>query len=119
MRAREHLRIDQQVSIVVDYMQKEADGYKPLLLICESLDISAGGFKIQVDKPLTPDAIYSIALKISGLSFHLVVQAKWVDDCLSTGACDSSGYCVGFKLLDSDGTDIVAFKQWVADQLSL
>ena len=117
MNDREHLRIDQQVSIVIDFFEKKAHGYEPMLLLCDSLDISAGGFKAQVDKALVEMAIYSIALKVANETFQLVAQVKWVESLKDNKDHDS--YCVGFQLLDSEGTDIIAFKQWFAYQHSL
>ena len=119
MNDRQHLRIDQNVSIVIDYFQKREGTYQPILLLCESLDVSAGGFKVQVNKALKADAIYSIALKVADKTFQLVAQAKWVKSCVEAGAYDANGYWVGFQLLESDGTDIIAFKQWVAEQYRL
>ncbi len=117
MSNREHLRIEQQISIVIDYFVKDNDSntYKPRLLICEGLDVSSGGLKIHVDRELPLQAIYQVALKTQTKEFRLAIQTKWlksIDDKLPE-------YAIGLQILESDETDIVAWKEWVAEQLDI
>ena len=65
MTTREHLRLDQNISIVIDYFIQDPESldYKPNLLMCEGLDVSAGGLKIHLDRELPLSAIYQISLK--------------------------------------------------------
>ena len=107
---RKHLRLNTQVSIFIDYYEKSScDQLRPHLLVTESIDISSGGLKFHVQKPLKNDAIYHIGLQVEENIFQLVVQTQWL-------AAVGDGYMVGMKLLDSDGTDIIRWKRWVAEQ---
>ena len=122
MAKRENLRIDQQISIVIDYFNKcEKTGeYKPVLLMCEGLDVSAGGFKVRLDKPLPLQAIYHVALKASCVEFSLAVQTRWCEPIAIEGSNqESNEFFMGLQILESDDTDIIAWMQWVAEQLDV
>lgn len=115
MNDREHLRVDQQISIVIDYLEKDlTDGsYTPVLLICEGLDVSAGGLKIHLDRTLPLQAIYQVSLKTQCTSYRLAVQTKW----MKTLDADKPEYAIGLQILESADTDIILWKKWLAEQL--
>jgi len=111
MKERQHFRLTQQVSIYIDFFEKKGEQYQPTVLICSSLDVSSGGLKLEIDRALKPQAIYQIGLQIEGLLFNLAIQVRWQE------SSETNTYFVGAEILDSDGTDVVAFKRWVADRL--
>ncbi|MCK5881311.1 MAG: hypothetical protein KAG18_05490 [Sinobacterium sp.] len=115
MSNREDLRINQKISILIDYFIKDTatNNYNPVSLICEGLDVSAGGLKIHVDRELPLQAIYQAVLTTTMDEFCLAVQTKWIQ-CLDASRPE---YSIGLQILASDETDIIRWKKWVAEQL--
>ncbi|NRA42925.1 MAG: PilZ domain-containing protein [Pseudomonadales bacterium] len=111
MDKRKHHRLLKQASIYLDYA--ELDGENALqskILISQCNDISSSGVGFCFSHALPLSAIYQLALHIQGQVFHLVGQVKWMQ------ALDSGDFSIGLELLDSQDTDIVAWKKWLAQQ---
>ena len=84
------------------------------MLLCHSVDLSANGLKVRVSKDLPINAIYAISVETDALEAPLTLagQVRW-----QTEIPGSDDFYYGIELLDSDGTDIVKWKLYVAQQL--
>lgn len=85
------------------------------IIHCNTLDFSANGLQVQMDKPLTAGAIHQMTLELSNsdLRFELTGEVRWVR-LSNTG----SGYVAGIMLFNSEGTEIIDWKLAIADWLS-
>jgi hypothetical protein len=78
-----------------------------LLLECEVLDVSYGGFRVCIEQEVTVDAILSVCAELPSVEepFYLAAQVKWcrLND-------EGEGWLVGFQLLKSSDTDIESWR---------
>ena len=84
------------------------------ILICSSADVSSHGVKAHIDDKLPLDAIYQLCVQLpeNERRIYLAAQVKWMREDLV-----SPGYYVGLEVLDSDGTDLDQWKDYIADLL--
>lgn len=84
------------------------------MLLCHSVDLSANGIKVRIDKNLPINAIYAISVETDALEAPLTLagQVRW-----QSPIDGSNEYFYGIELLDSDDTDISQWKMYVAKQL--
>src|SRR5690606_10109721 len=85
----------------------------PNVVICSTIDMSANGLMICMDEALTPEAIFQLYIESSEppYRFHLVGEVRW------SRPINDGQYRTGFTLYESDGTDINAWKNLVAEML--
>lgn len=115
---RQELRLEQKQTIFIEVKNRYVGEGKSQtrLLICRSVDISANGIRAIIDEPIPVDAIYQLAVEFTDKqqALCLAVQVKW---CQAI-AEQSCSYEVGLMVLDSDDTDVEAWKLHIASQLS-
>lgn len=110
---RMHYRFGGNESFFIEYYN---DGNKtPVkMLLCHSVDLSANGLKVRVNKNLPINAIYAISVETDALEapLSLAGQIRW-----QSPIDDSEEFFYGIELLESDDTDIAKWKLYVAQQL--
>ncbi len=109
---RSEQRLDEQVTIFVERYAAEFDNSRPAsIMICDSIDISANGIQVRMDQPLEIDTILRLCAQFSGgrESLYVVGEVKWQRE-------ENGQYCIGFALFESEETDIIAWKQLIANQ---
>lgn len=113
MAAREYIRLDAPMMAFVELPDLEATviaGMPPPMVVVayDALDVSPSGFKLKSDRPMTANAILQFAVKFEEQVFSLVGQVRWIEE-------DSNQLCFsGIQILEADGTDIVAWKEFTA-----
>ena len=110
---RHESRLEQQETVFIEIQTLYEGQPQSKMLVCHSLDISATGIKVQVDEALHLAAIYQMGVEIADLGLHLylAIQIKW-----QIAAPDGQGFWVGLEVLESDDTDLQAWKMYVASR---
>jgi hypothetical protein len=103
---RSHVRIKLNARVFVEVSARTAEA-EAVLLHCEVLDVSYGGFRVRIDSEVPVDAILPICAELPGVEepFYLAAEVKWC----RANEYGSPGFLAGFKLLNSAQTDI---KSW-------
>lgn len=106
---RQEFRLDNQLTVIIE-LDSTASG-EPTLVITKSLDISANGLRVISTQAVATDIILRCCIRdtMGNLQFLLVTEVKW---CKPQAA--SGDYLLGLSLFDSEGTDIVAWKEYIA-----
>ena len=86
------------------------------IVICRSLDVSANGLRVISDAALPLGSILRCSVQNHDASarFMLVADVKWVQPWQNT-----QEFLVGLALFESEGSDIVPWKQYIAQQCAL
>lgn len=106
---RQEYRLDNQLTVIIE-LDSSAQG-DPTLVITKSLDISANGLRVIATRAVATDIILRCCIRDaeSNRQFLLVTEVKWCQAQAATG-----DYLLGLSLFDSEGTDIVAWKEYIA-----
>ena len=110
---RSEQRLTETVTILLERYAADFDNSRPAsIVICRSLDISANGLQVRVDEPIPLGTILRLCAQFSSgrQSLYVVGEVKWLRE-------EKDAYSVGFALFESEGTDILAWKQAIAGQL--
>ncbi len=109
---RSELRLGKELAIFVEtWSAPDGETEKANIVVSKTIDVSANGLQIVMDKPLVPGSILQVCIEFIGQPprYHLSGEVKWV-----ANAGREKDYLVGFQLLDSEFTDIEAWKQCIA-----
>lgn len=103
-------RLTQTGSIFIEMLSEDISGTDPgKILLCSAVDISQYGLQVAVDEELVMGTILRLAVDLGGSVVHLIGEVKWTRrDSAGKGA-----YRVGFKIIESDGTDIEQWKNLI------
>mgnify|MGYP001544457704 CR=1 FL=1 len=105
---RQEFRLDNQLTVIIE-LDSSSSG-DPTLVVTKSLDISANGLRVMATQAVATDIILRCCIRdLDGRQFLLVTEVKWCRPQATTG-----DYLLGLSLFDSDGTDIVAWKEYIA-----
>lgn len=106
---RQEYRLDNQLTVIIE-LGASANG-DPILVVSKSLDISANGLRVIASEAIATDIILRCCIRdtTSERQFLLVTEVKW---CRPHGS--EGDYLIGLSLFDSDGTDIVSWKEFIA-----
>jgi hypothetical protein len=106
---RQEFRLDNQLTVIIE-LDSSAQG-DPTLVITKSLDISANGLRVIATQAVATDIILRCCIRDTETNrqFLLVTEVKWCQPQAATG-----DYLLGLSLFDSEGTDIVAWKEYIA-----
>lgn len=110
---RSEFRLKENVTIFVEICSAAHDNSSPAnIIICHSLDVSANGILVEMDQAVAVGSILRLCVDIHGTehAIYLVGEAKWVEQ-------QGSSYNVGFELYEAENTDIVDWKQLIAQWL--
>lgn len=100
---RSHVRIKVDSTVFVEVIARTANS-EALLLKCDVVDVSYGGFCVCIKRELTVGAILPICAELPGSEtpFYLAAEVKWC----RTNTDGRSGWLAGFQLFNSSDTDI-------------
>ncbi len=106
---RQEFRLDNQLTVIIE-LDSSAQG-DPTLVITKSLDISANGLRVIATQAVATDIILRCCIRDTenNRQFLLATEVKWCQPQAATG-----DYLLGLSLFDSEGTDIVAWKEYIA-----
>jgi hypothetical protein len=110
---RQEYRLNNQLTVIIE-LDSSADG-DPTLVVSNSLDISANGLRVIAPQAVPTDNILRCCIRdaASDSQFLLVTEVKW---CQPYGA--EGDYLIGLCLFDSEGTDIVMWKEFIAQSVT-
>ena len=105
---RQEYRLDNQLTVIIEL--DSSDTGEPTLVVSKSLDISANGLRAIAHEAVATDIILRCCIRDerNDRQFLLVSEVKW---CRPHSDGD---YLIGLSLFDSDGTDIVKWKEYIA-----
>lgn len=105
---RQEYRLDNQLTVIIE-LDSSASG-EPTLVVSKSLDISANGLRAIAHQAVATDIILRCCIRdeTSDRQFLLVTEVKWCRP------HEDGDYLIGLSLFDSDGTDIVKWKEYIA-----
>ena len=105
---RQEYRLDNQLTVIIEL--DSSDTGEPTLVVSKSLDISANGLRAIAHEIVATDIILRCCIRDekNDRQFLLVSEVKW---CRPHSEGD---YLIGLSLFDSDGTDIVKWKEYIA-----
>ncbi len=105
---RNHLRIKMDTRIFVEAIAA-TDSSEGLLLQCEVVDVSYGGFRVNIESDLTVGAILSVCAELPSVKdpFYMAAEVKWC----KPREDGKSGWLAGFQLLKSRDTDIESWRE--------
>lgn len=102
----------------VVYIELEAaeDGSASKILISRCVDISANGFQVVADEPLVVESIHQVCIQLDRprCRLHMVAEVMWSR--LYKG--EDSEYSIGLRLYESQDTDIIQWKEVIAQRCS-
>lgn len=106
---RQEYRLDNQLTVIIE-LGSSANG-EPILVVSKSLDISANGMRVIANETIDTNIILRCCVRDShsDRQFLLVTEVKWCRPHEGNG-----DYLIGLSLFDSDGTDIVQWKEFIA-----
>ncbi len=106
---RQEYRLNNQLTVIIE-LDSPADS-EPTLVVSNSLDISANGLRAIAPQAVPTDNILRCCIRdaTSDRQFLLVTEVKW---CRPYG--DDGDFLIGLSLFDSAGTDIVEWKEYIA-----
>lgn len=127
---RQEFRLNNQLTVIIE-LDSSAEG-EPTLVVSNSLDISANGLRMIAPQAVPTNNILRCCIRDNATNrqFLLVTEVKWCQPYLSTttpaeetdqtdGTGTTTGdYLVGLSLFDSEGTDIVAWKNFIAQSVT-
>lgn len=111
---RSELRIAEQATIFIELQAADYDNSAPAnILICNSIDLSANGMQIQLDREVPVGSIFRLCVDFSDKydAVYLVGEVKWIRRL-------ENEYSIGFELFESEQTDIEAWKLMIAKRLA-
>lgn len=111
---RADMRLGAALAVFVEVRAADpVDGTPAEIVACSGVDLSAGGLQVELDRPLPVGSILRLGADAHGDApvMYVVGEVRWSRP---TG----KGYAAGFSFFDSDGTDIIAWKKFIAGKLA-
>jgi len=111
---REEARLNLGAEIYIETVSQEPGEDKPpVVLKCESVDLSANGLQVLVYEALVVGAIHTLLIEFDTHEkpFKLIAEVCWVKP-------HAQGYLTGLSLYDSEGTEIIDWKFMMAKSLN-
>jgi len=111
---REEARLNMGAEIYIETVSQEPGEDKPpVVLKCDSVDLSANGLQVLVYEALAVGAIHTLLIEFDTHEkpFKLIAEVRWVKP-------HAQGYLIGLSLYDSEGTEIIDWKFMMAKSLN-
>ncbi len=110
-RAEKRLEIKATIFIEIISGRTSAEGN---VIMCNSLDVSANGLQVVIDDDIDPGSIFRLCVDLPRVDpIFLDGEVKW-----RRPDPDSDSFRIGFLLFESDDSDIVVWKEKVAELLA-
>lgn len=105
-RQQKRFNSDDTVFIELEEQLLEESSSQSHIIICEVLDVSAQGLRVEIDRPVIAGSYLRICVKLADadISLLLMGEVKWIRQ------LDSACWQAGFILIDSAETDLDSWK---------
>ena len=105
-------RIEKDVTIFIEMQSASTeDQSEEDIVICKSHDLSSQGLQVAIDRNIHEGRILRICLDVKNKDpIFVVAEVIWQHQ-----DKDTKDYHVGFKLLDSKGTDLTDWQQAISE----
>ena len=109
---RTETRVEEEATIFLELMSEDDSGSEPTIIICHSVDLSANGIQVQIDMKVPIGSILRLVVDLDQESdpIYLVGEVRWVSE-------KDDHYFVGFELYDAENTNIIGWKNIIANLL--
>lgn len=100
-------RLGEKTTVFVEIISAEFDNSQPAsVIVCNSLDLSAGGMQLQMDHEVPVGSILRLCAELYDVdqALYLVGEAKWVEK-------EDDHYKIGFELYDAENTDFSGWRR--------
>lgn len=111
---RQEYRLNTELTVFIEL--KAATTQQPaIIVICNSLDISANGLRVIADQHIESGSILRCCVKNHDHTqqFILITEIKW-----SQPWENPNEFLLGLSLFESEDTDIQAWKEFIAQECS-
>jgi hypothetical protein len=111
---RADMRLGTALAVFVEVRAADpVEGTPAEIVACSGVDLSAGGLQVELDRPLPVGSILRLGADSRGHApvMYVVGEVRWSRQ-------TPQGHAAGFSFFDSDGTDIIAWKKFIAEQLA-
>lgn len=107
-------RLERKDTIYVEVMSSPRPDEESEVVICKTVDISANGIQITLDRELPIGCILQLCVQFQDNNERLFVvgEVMWVRNTVG------EDFLVGFHLFEDDDSDILEWKQAIANRLS-
>ncbi len=111
---RQEYRLETQLIVFLEVGDENTS--EPVIVISRSLDISANGLRIITDRELNPGSILRSCIqnKDATQQFTLITEVKWLQPWQNPNE-----YLVGLALFESEDSNIVEWKEFIASECKL
>lgn len=105
-------RLTKDVTIFIEMQSASAeDKSEEEIVICKTLDLSTHGLQVALDRAIPEGHILRLCLDIKNMEpIFVVAEVIWLHE-----DEDSKDYHVGFKLLESKGSDLADWQQVISE----
>ena len=105
---RHHVRIKMPTRIFIEAVAAP-DSSQGVLIQCQVVDVSYGGFRVNVESELIVGAILSVCVELPAIEepFYMAAEVKWCRPHEDGG----NGWLAGFEVLSSSGTDADSWRE--------
>jgi hypothetical protein len=106
-------RLEEQSTIFIEILSSGDEPQQQTeIVICSSVEVSPTGVRVCVDDALEPGSILQLGVQLHGAQqpLYLVGEVRWC----AADPKRSGSYYVGFELIESDGTDYLAWNEMVS-----
>lgn len=112
--ARQEYRLEGGEVVYIELESSDTQGLGGKFLISRCVDISANGFQVVADEPLRVEAIHQVCIQLDRprCSIYMVAEVMWSR--LSESECNE--YMIGLRLYESKDTDIIKWKEVIAER---
>lgn len=108
---RQELRLCAEETVFIE-VESDEESEEAQIVIGSSVDVSANGLQMVLDRPLLEGSIHRLCLQLGDQrQWYLSAAVIW-----SRQLDDDEGHAVGLQVLESDGTDVQSWKTWIADR---
>lgn len=113
---RSEFRLNEEITIFIEtYSSPENERQPATMVISKTIDLSANGIQIIMDKRLPLNSILRIGLETITDPQRFVLTGEVVRQ---SEMAILGQYSIGFQLLESEQTDIIEWKKYIAKRLA-
>ncbi|MCX2979502.1 PilZ domain-containing protein [Halieaceae bacterium IMCC14734] len=110
---RQWQRLEEHSTVFIETLCAGEQTLQPTeIVICSSVEVSTTGVRVCVDDALQTGSILQLGVQLHGAEqpLYLVGEVRWC----AADPQRSGSYTVGFELIESDGTDYLAWCNMVS-----
>lgn len=113
---RSEFRLSDEIAVFIE-MESAPDqplekNQTPLIGVSKTLDISANGVQILIDSPRPLNSLVQLCLQAAQQRFYVIGEVMWL-------RAAGEEFLAGFQLLESEHSDIAAWKEFICRRLDV